>query len=836
MKKQTGYLILFLLGFGIPTWSRCPINILDVSKSVDTLVYRQVGPGTMYTYMRLPEYPINVHMMTIDLNNPYNIVETFQAYDRAGSTERMTNAYTRLASSGHTPIGGINGNFWIVSGQGQPDVLLGVPHSGSVRNGEMITDPNGWNRGRGTTTEELLNEIGFAAIDENRKVWINDMGFDGKATIEGIGEYPISEINRIRKTDELVFFNSYLGKPTRTDDNGTEVFIKPINGQGWAVNKEIVCEVVRIIKDKGANTLQEGESVLSGNGKAKIFLENLAVGQQIKVNMGIYTLADKLRPMVKELVTGNALVMKDGVLTTRNTNEDYNSTIYPRTGIGMSADGKTLFLIVIDGKSSISVGASTATMCEILKAAGASNATSMDGGGSAQMMLKGQIVNKPADGTERAVANGWMLFSTAPDNDKVTQFDFLDYKLRIPAKASYKPSFLGYNQYRVLSTETLEGVTLSCEPALGQIIDGQFVASATPQKGKLVAHYNGLEIEKEITIEESEVSFRLDSILLGKKQYPIEVQAKSGDLLFSIDPSFLTWKVDDLNICRIDKGVLTGVSNGTTWVTGTLDNLKDSIKITVEIPTSDIMPIDEVNDLSSWVVKGSSNILSGILTSSTLPTSIKYTYSTGRSPYIQLYKEMPLYSIPDSMRIVLNTNKTGVTKAILTVKANNKSTYSPIEYTGIETGKDYVLSFPMGRLLTDVNDRASYPVYFEGLKLMINAATQTSNEEYEIAFKEFSLIYGNINVGFTNPELISRLRVYPNPVTEGIAYVAVSVDTPQAVRLELYSLSGEILRSENLGNCQSGEIGLPLKGISAGTYLLNLYVGDKREVMEIIIR
>lgn len=308
MKKQTGYLILFLLGFGIPTWSRCPINILDVSKSVDTLVYRQVGPGTMYTYMRLPEYPINVHMMTIDLNNPYNIVETFQAYDRAGSTERMTNAYTRLASSGHTPIGGINGNFWIVSGQGQPDVLLGVPHSGSVRNGEMITDPNGWNRGRGTTTEELLNEIGFAAIDENRKVWINDMGFDGKATIEGIGEYPISEINRIRKTDELVFFNSYLGKPTRTDDNGTEVFIKPINGQGWAVNKEIVCEVVRIIKDKGANTLQEGESVLSGNGKAKIFLENLAVGQQIKVNMGIYTLADKLRPMVKELVTGNALV------------------------------------------------------------------------------------------------------------------------------------------------------------------------------------------------------------------------------------------------------------------------------------------------------------------------------------------------------------------------------------------------------------------------------------------------------------------------------------------------------------------------------------------------
>jgi len=232
MKKQaSSFLFFFLLCIGLPIWSRCPININGVSKKVDTLVYRQVGPGAMYINMHLSEYPINVHMMTIDLNNQYNTVETFQAYNRTGSTENMTHVYTRLASPGHTPIGSINGNFWIVSGQGQPSSLLGVPHSGSVRNGEMVTDPNSWNRGRGTTTEELLNEIGFAAIDENRKLWINDMGFDGKVTIEGVGEYRISEINRIRKTDELVFFNSYVGQITRTDDSGTEVFIKPIEAQ-----------------------------------------------------------------------------------------------------------------------------------------------------------------------------------------------------------------------------------------------------------------------------------------------------------------------------------------------------------------------------------------------------------------------------------------------------------------------------------------------------------------------------------------------------------------------------------------------------------------------------
>lgn len=828
MIKHFSSILLPLLFLATSIWSQSYININGTQKQVDTLVYKQIGPGTTYTYMNFPSYPINVHMMVIDLNDQYNSVETFQANNRVGSTERMTSAYTRLTSTGHTPIGSVNGNFWIVSGQGQPTELLGVPHSGSMHAGEMITDPNSWNRGHGA--------IGFAAIDENRKVWISDMGLEAKVTIDGVGQYAISEINRICKTNELVFFNGYMGsKPTCTGDTVTEVFIKPISGQSWNANKDVVCEVIRIIKNKGANAIGTGESVLSGNGTAKTFLEKLTVGQQIKVNMGIYTMSDYLRPALKEMVTGNALVMKDGVLTVRNTNEDYNSTIYPRTGIGTSADGKKLYLIVIDGKSGISVGASTSTMCGILKAAGASNATSMDGGGSAQMMLKGKIVNNAADGSERAVANGWMLFSTAPSDNQIAKIAFSDYKLRIPALASYKPSFLGYNQYGVLSAENLEGVTLSCDPALGKIIDGNFVASATPQSGKLIANYNGIIIEKEVAIEESKVAFRLDSVLIDKnKPYLVEVQANSSNLSFAIDPSFLTWELGDPNICQINKGALTGVSNGTTWAIGALGNFKDTIVVHVQIPASDPLPID--NDLSSWAVKGSSTISNMSLSSLTFPTNIKYTYLTGRLPYVQLYKEIPLYSIPDSMRIVLNTGTTGVSKAIITIRANNETTYTPIEFAGIEAGKDYVLDLPMSKILTDVTDRACYPVHFEGLKLMLNTTTQTDNKAYEIQIKEFSLKYGHLNVSISNPDLNSRWSVYPNPVTDGIAYVVVPVDIAQPVRAELYSLPGEKMLSRYLENNHNGIMQLSLKGIQPGIYLLNMITGDKKDVMKLILK
>jgi len=188
------------------------------------------------------------------------------------------------------------------------------------------------------------------------------------------------------------------------------------------------------------------------------------------------------------------------------------------------------------------------------------------------------------------------------------------------------------------------------------------------------------------------------------------------------------------------------------------------------------------------------------------------------------------------MKIVLNSGKADILKAVLTVKANTQSTYSAIEYTGIKTGVDYVLNLPMSKLLTDINDFACYPVRFESLKLFLNSATQTANEVYEIQFKEFYLTYGNMNVGITNPELISKLRIYPNPVTEGVAYVALSVDTPQDVRMELYSLAGKLLRSEKLGRCQTGDIRLPLQGIPSGSYLLNLYLGDKNEVVKIIVR
>ena len=484
MKKE---LFVFALSALCGLSAEATINIAGVEKQVDTLECRTVGPGVQYVRMHMPEYPLDVYTMTIDLNNPYNDVDAFIGKNHAGSTEAMTSAYTRLSTPEHQSIGSINGNFWIVSGQNMDDRLLGQPHSGCIVNGEIATEPNGWNRaGRGDEIEKL-QEIGFVVLDQDKKMWIDDMNFEAKV-INAANEksFDIAEVNRIRNENEIVLYNHFTGQTT-SDIDGTDVLIKPIEGASWGLNKDVECVVTRIVQSKGGTELEEGEYALSGNGTGAEFLNQMNVGDKVKINTKLTTRTDNLIPIAEQMLTGNALVMREGKLTPRNENEAYNSQTYSRSGIGMSQDGKTLYLIVIDYKSSTSVGTNTATMCYILKQAGAWNVANMDAGGSAQMMLRGKLVNNPADGKERPVSNGFMIFTNAPEDNTLNSLAFDNYNLEVPSYSCFEPTILGYNSYGVLIDTDVQEFTLSCDASLGTISsDGKkFYASPNATSGYL---------------------------------------------------------------------------------------------------------------------------------------------------------------------------------------------------------------------------------------------------------------------------------------------------------------------------------------------------------------
>lgn len=74
----------------------------------------------------------------------------------------------------------------------------------------------------------------------------------------------------------------------------------------------------------------------------------------------------------------------------------------PRTVIGRTADHK-IVLFVCDGRQSHSDGATLLELAQILKGLGCVDALNLDGGGSSAILAGSTVLNKPSDGTERAV-------------------------------------------------------------------------------------------------------------------------------------------------------------------------------------------------------------------------------------------------------------------------------------------------------------------------------------------------------------------------------------------------------------------------------------------------
>lgn len=82
---------------------------------------------------------------------------------------------------------------------------------------------------------------------------------------------------------------------------------------------------------------------------------------------------------------------------------------HPRTAIGASADGRTAYVVAIDGRTQSSVGVTLPELADYMISIGAANAINLDGGGSTAFIYTPEgestpLTNKPSDGKFRPVA------------------------------------------------------------------------------------------------------------------------------------------------------------------------------------------------------------------------------------------------------------------------------------------------------------------------------------------------------------------------------------------------------------------------------------------------
>jgi hypothetical protein len=88
----------------------------------------------------------------------------------------------------------------------------------------------------------------------------------------------------------------------------------------------------------------------------------------------------------------------------------------PRTAVGFSDGGRTMYLVVTEGPRAGVPGLDLPQLAAFMRNLGVSDAVNLDDGGSTTIVarLPGHagltLLNRPADGSERAVANGIGLF------------------------------------------------------------------------------------------------------------------------------------------------------------------------------------------------------------------------------------------------------------------------------------------------------------------------------------------------------------------------------------------------------------------------------------------
>lgn len=124
--------------------------------------------------------------------------------------------------------------------------------------------------------------------------------------------------------------------------------------------------------------------------------------------------------MAQDLEYGVSFVSHDGqssslIINGEVQTQNLYSGVNPRTAIGQREDGAIL-LLVLDGRSINTLGASMSDIVDIMLSYGAVNCANLDGGGSSLMIYEGEIINTCSSVTgPRPVPNGFVVLREEND-------------------------------------------------------------------------------------------------------------------------------------------------------------------------------------------------------------------------------------------------------------------------------------------------------------------------------------------------------------------------------------------------------------------------------------
>lgn len=262
----------------------------------------------------------------------------------------------------------INGDFFNLS-KGEYFTLGPI-----VSGGNIIYDPG--------SAEAVF------ALDGDLNSWVGRADAFGADVKTPRGESRrLGVINGAPGGDGLALFNAYWGTHLSLDAKGCYGLYAPTDATA-SIAYRFSCGAIKDVP------LKVGEFVLVGTGQSAEWMKrNSEQPLTLSISSPI--------PDVGFAVGGSHVLIEDGE---PGELDSRLSGRHPRTAIGSDDEG-FVYLIVVDGRSSDSVGMTLVELQQYLGELGLVNAINLDGGGSSTFVLQQSVMNTPSGGRERAVAS-----------------------------------------------------------------------------------------------------------------------------------------------------------------------------------------------------------------------------------------------------------------------------------------------------------------------------------------------------------------------------------------------------------------------------------------------
>ncbi|MCQ4210626.1 phosphodiester glycosidase family protein [Streptomyces longispororuber] len=198
-------------------------------------------------------------------------------------------------------------------------------------------------------------------------------------------------------SSEIVRFTPEWGAASRPGTTGTAEAVLDAEGR------------VTAVRSPAGGPIPRGGSTMYGIGEgARWLTEHARPGGSVTVETRAQDAAGRslLAPGVSLFGAGPGLV-ENGAVSIDPAREGMSQRSLderaPRTLAGIRADG-TLLLVVVDGRTPSSAGATAREAATLAAGIGARSALNLDGGGSSTLVVRGRLENRPMDeGAKRTV-------------------------------------------------------------------------------------------------------------------------------------------------------------------------------------------------------------------------------------------------------------------------------------------------------------------------------------------------------------------------------------------------------------------------------------------------